>query len=82
LKTTITASNLLLVGTATPAGGSVRVYLDGVLKATVPERGSGAVDLLRTDFAKVSAHTMKLVAVARAGHRATFDAILALRQPA
>ena len=80
LRTTITASNLLVVGTATPGGGSVRVYLDGVLKGTVAERGAGAVDLLRADFGHVSAHTIKLVAVARPGHRATFDAILALRQ--
>ncbi len=27
-----------------------------------------------------SAHTVKLVAIASSGHRATFDAILALRQ--
>jgi hypothetical protein len=60
----------------------VRVYLDGVLKGTVSERGVGAVDLLRADFAKVSSHTIKLVAVASKGHRATFDAILALREQA
>jgi hypothetical protein len=80
MKTTITASNIEVVGTATSGGGSVRVYLDGVLKGTVSERGDGEIELLHADFAKVSAHTIKLVAVARAGHRATFDAILALRQ--
>jgi hypothetical protein len=81
-KTTITASNIEVIGTATQGGGSMRVYLDGVLKSTVSERGTDAVVLLRANFGKVSSHTIKLVAVASKGHRATFDAILVLRQPA
>jgi hypothetical protein len=40
------------------------------------------VALLRANFAKVSSHMIKLVAVASTGHPATFDAILALRQAA
>jgi len=82
LKTTITASNVEVVGTATKGGGSVRVYLDGVLQGTVSERGVSEVALLRANFATVASHTIKLVAIASQGHRATFDAILALRQPA
>jgi hypothetical protein len=82
VKTTITGSSLLVVGAATNDGGSVRVYLDGALKGTVSERGTGVVQLLHANFGAISSHTIKLVAVARPGHRATFDAILALRQPA
>jgi hypothetical protein len=83
MKTTVTASSVLVLGTPTKDGGSVRVYLDGVLRGTVRERGSlGDVELLRANFGRVGSHTIKLVAVARAGHRATFDAILTLRQPA
>lgn len=59
----------------------MRVYLDGVLKGTVSERGVGEIALLRANFGKISSHTITLVAVASTGHRATFDAILALRQP-
>lgn len=81
LRTTIAASNIEVVGTAIEGGGSMRVYLDGVLKGTVSERGVGEIALLRANFGKVSSHTITLVAVASTGHRATFDAILALRQP-
>ncbi|HET7171291.1 MAG TPA: hypothetical protein VFI18_06630 [Gaiellales bacterium] len=81
LRTTIAASNIEVVGTAIEGGGSMRVYLDGVLKGTVSERGVGEIALLRANFGKISSHTITLVAVASTGHRATFDAILALRQP-
>jgi hypothetical protein len=82
VTTTITASNLEVVGTRTLDGGLVRVYLDGALQGTVSEWGTGEVALLDANFAQVGAHTIKLVAVAPNGkkHRATFDAILTLRQ--
>jgi hypothetical protein len=63
------------------AHGSAKVYIDGVLKATINTRSSSTLNRVvayKFEWASDGAHTLKIVNVATSGHpRTTVDGFLA-----
>jgi hypothetical protein len=78
-----TGGSIGLVAMKGPGRGSVKVYIDGVGKATVNLYRASAqyrVVVRRYNFATVGAHTVKLVVVGTSGHpRVDVDAFVVVK---
>jgi len=70
-EVTFTGRTISWIGPAGPTRGSARVYIDGVLVATVSQHAAGYVPqrtVFTRDFGTAGTHVLRIVVVGTAGH--------------